>query len=70
MIDGFPAGHFGMSLMRERADLAGGSLEIESLPVGGTKIEFWLPNPPGLRSGPEVPEPEEPGPEVPEKEKL
>lgn len=44
---GSPEGHFGLTMMRERAQVAGGSFRIESEPREGTKIiaEFptsWL----------------------------
>jgi len=37
-----PAGHFGMAGMRERAELAGGQLIINSRPNGGTMIRLVL----------------------------
>jgi signal transduction histidine kinase len=54
-----PEGHFGLTLMRERAQVAGGSLTITSSPEEGTTIiaEFptsWLVEPvdaPGLDDG-------------------
>jgi signal transduction histidine kinase len=36
-------GHLGLTIMRERAELAGGWLEVHSSPGGGTSVEFWLP---------------------------
>jgi PAS domain S-box-containing protein len=36
-------GHLGLAAMRERADLAGGWLRIESAPGSGTTVEFWIP---------------------------
>lgn len=36
-------GHLGLTLMRERAELAGGWCRIESSPGGGTVVEFWVP---------------------------
>jgi PAS domain S-box-containing protein len=36
-------GHIGLSLIRERAELAGGWCRIESTPGGGTTVEFWVP---------------------------
>ena len=39
-------GHLGLSTMRERAELAGGSFVIESTPGSGTTVEFRLPFPP------------------------
>jgi signal transduction histidine kinase len=38
----FPAGHFGISGMRERAHLAGGEFSIQSRPNGGTTIRLAL----------------------------
>ncbi|HLB61535.1 MAG TPA: PAS domain-containing protein [Actinomycetota bacterium] len=37
-------GHIGMLAMRERAELAGGWLKVQSAPGEGTAIEFWLPD--------------------------
>jgi len=37
------AGHVGMKLMHERADLVGGSIEFHSRPSGGTRLEAKLP---------------------------
>lgn len=36
-------GHFGLRLMRERAELAGGSLSVGAAPGRGTTVECWLP---------------------------
>jgi PAS domain S-box-containing protein len=36
-------GHLGFSAMRERAEMAGGTWDIESLPGKGTTVNFWLP---------------------------
>ncbi|HUB42192.1 MAG TPA: PAS domain-containing sensor histidine kinase [Streptosporangiaceae bacterium] len=36
-------GHLGLTLMRERAEMAGGWCRIESAPGGGTVVEFWVP---------------------------
>lgn len=38
-----PAGHMGLSSMRERAEMAGGWLRIESAPGRGTTVESWIP---------------------------
>ena len=38
-----PPGHLGVTTMRERARLAGGSCSIESGPNGGTTVQCWLP---------------------------
>jgi signal transduction histidine kinase len=55
---GAPEGHFGLTMMRERAQVAGGSFRIESDPDRGTTViaEFptsWLAEPPpdGPRDG-------------------
>ncbi len=46
--------HIGLLSMRERAELAGGWLEIDSTPGSGTTVAFWLPlskrNRPGHRT--------------------
>ena len=36
-------GHLGLTIMRERAELAGGWLQVRSSPGAGTSVEFWLP---------------------------
>ncbi|MFN2544930.1 MAG: PAS domain S-box protein [Actinomycetota bacterium] len=36
-------GHLGVSAMRERAELTGGWLRIESAPGEGSIVEFWVP---------------------------
>ena len=36
-------GHLGLTLMRERAEIAGGWCRIESAPGAGTTVEFWVP---------------------------
>lgn len=36
-------GHIGLIAMRERIQLAGGRLTIESRPGNGTSVRFWLP---------------------------
>lgn len=42
--DGPPRhGHFGMIEMRERAEIAGGWLQVNSSPGEGTTVEFWVP---------------------------
>jgi two-component system nitrate/nitrite sensor histidine kinase NarX len=35
--------HFGLSIMRERAERVGGRLELHSTPGRGTKIIVWMP---------------------------
>jgi len=39
------AGHLGLASMRERAELAGGWLRVDSSPQAGTAVEFWIPAP-------------------------
>jgi PAS domain S-box-containing protein len=39
-------GHLGLTLMRERAEAAGGWCRIESAPGQGTTVEFWVPGQP------------------------
>jgi len=36
-------GHLGLTLMQERAHAGGGWCRIESMPGGGTTVEFWVP---------------------------
>jgi signal transduction histidine kinase len=38
-------GHLGLTEMQERAQLAGGWLQIESRPQGGTALRYWIPFP-------------------------
>ena len=38
-------GHLGLSSMRGRAAIAGGSVVIESREGGGTIVRLWLPDP-------------------------
>lgn len=38
-----PEGHIGLSSMRERAQMAGGWLEVRSTLGKGTIVEFWVP---------------------------
>jgi PAS domain S-box-containing protein len=42
-VDTYRPGHLGIPAMRERAELAGGHLEIASVPGEGSTVEFWLP---------------------------
>lgn len=37
------AGHAGLVSMRERAELAGGSFDVVSVPGGGTSVTVWVP---------------------------
>jgi PAS domain S-box-containing protein len=36
-------GHLGLAAMRERAEMAGGWLQMESAPGAGAAIEYWIP---------------------------
>jgi signal transduction histidine kinase len=36
-------GHLGLAAMRERAEMAGGWLQVESAPGAGAAIEYWIP---------------------------
>jgi signal transduction histidine kinase len=47
-------GHMGLSSMRERAELAGGTCEIHSLPGEGTSVRTWLPFPTAAAEGSEA----------------
>jgi PAS domain S-box-containing protein len=38
------AGHLGIPAMRERAEMIGGRVRIESVPGRGTTVEAWLPD--------------------------
>jgi signal transduction histidine kinase len=40
-------GHLGLTSMRERAELAGGTCQVQSLPGSGTAVEAWVPANPG-----------------------
>jgi PAS domain S-box-containing protein len=40
-------GHLGMAAMRERAQMAGGWVELDSAENRGTTVEFWIPLPVG-----------------------
>jgi signal transduction histidine kinase len=35
--------HFGLAVMRERTEMVGGAIRVESLPGAGTVVEFWVP---------------------------
>lgn len=37
------SGHLGLTLMRDRAEVAGGWCRVESAPGAGTTVEFWVP---------------------------
>jgi signal transduction histidine kinase len=36
-------GHLGLAAMRERAEMAGGTCEVRSLPGAGTSVTVWIP---------------------------
>ena len=36
-------GHLGLAAMRERIELTGGRLKLESRPGAGTVLQVWLP---------------------------
>jgi signal transduction histidine kinase len=36
-------GHMGLAAMRERAEMAGGRIDLHSLPGSGTALKVWLP---------------------------
>jgi PAS domain S-box-containing protein len=38
-------GHLGLAAMRERAELSGGRLQVESVLQAGTTVEVWIPSP-------------------------
>ncbi|MGH2572871.1 MAG: ATP-binding protein [Actinomycetota bacterium] len=40
--------HFGLTVMRERAETVGGRIRVESLPGKGTVVEAWVPGHPSL----------------------
>lgn len=42
------AGHLGVTLMRERAEFAGGWFRMDSTPGGGTTVSVWVPDGGGL----------------------
>jgi PAS domain S-box-containing protein len=46
-------GHLGVAAMRERAELAGGWLEIKASPGEGTTLEVWIPATPPSANGSE-----------------
>ncbi len=52
-----PEGHFGLSIMRERADLAGASLGLDSVQAQGTEVKVvfhrtWVPSSDGQSPAP------------------
>ncbi len=49
--------HFGVTGMRERAQLAGGDLMVESAPGEGCVLSVWVPAPEARRDVPQRPEP-------------
>lgn len=38
-------GHLGLVAMRERAEMAGGRIDLYCLPGSGTVLEVWMPAP-------------------------
>jgi signal transduction histidine kinase len=44
-------GHLGLTSMRERAELAGGTCQVQSLPGSGTAVEAWVPANAGATGG-------------------
>jgi signal transduction histidine kinase len=42
---GHASKHFGLTVMRERAETVGGWIRVESLPGEGTVVEAWVPGP-------------------------
>ena len=57
--------HVGLGLLRERARLSGGSLEIMSTPVKGATLSLSLPRPPGLPAATLLPVTRQPAARVP-----
>jgi signal transduction histidine kinase len=51
-------GHMGLSSMRERAELAGGTCDIHTLPGEGTSVRMWLPLPGTVPAADEAETPE------------
>jgi signal transduction histidine kinase len=49
--------HFGVTGMRERAQLAGGDLMVESAPGEGCVLSVWVPAPETRRDAPPSPAP-------------
>ena len=55
-LDELPRGrHFGVTGMRERAQLAGGDLMVESAPGEGCVLSVWVPAPEARRDAPRAP---------------
>jgi PAS domain S-box-containing protein len=44
-------GHLGLVAMRDRVEMAGGWLRIDSAEGRGTTVEFWVPGPQALQAG-------------------
>ncbi len=38
-----PSGHLGLASMKERTEMAGGWLRLQSEPGRGTTVEYWIP---------------------------
>jgi len=55
-----PEGHFGLSMMRERAQVAGGTYEITSSPGHGTTVSVVFPDSWVQEDSDEDPDPEDP----------
>jgi len=55
--------HFGVTGMRERAQLAGGDLMVESAPGEGCVLSVWVPAPEARRDAPRPPQPPPPAAE-------
>jgi signal transduction histidine kinase len=53
-------GHLGLTSMRERAELAGGYCQVQSLPGNGTVVEAWVPAHTGAMPRPDRPPAEAP----------
>jgi PAS domain S-box-containing protein len=57
-------GHLGLAAMRERAELSGGRLRVESVPRSGTTVEAWIPSVKEALDGDSPEEPESFGEEA------
>jgi signal transduction histidine kinase len=44
-VSGRPTEHFGLAMMRERAESLGGRVEVKSAPAAGTCLRVWVPPP-------------------------
>jgi signal transduction histidine kinase len=43
LANGNGRGHYGLSMMRERAEQVGGALHVTTAPGAGTRVAVWLP---------------------------